>query len=710
MKMLKTLGLVLCLASLLTNFSKAEIVSVPILNGQFTVNVMTGADAYQLQQIKNNPAATQHYISDDANVNVPLQFAFPYFGQTFTNSWMYSNGAVSFKTNNAPGGFCCSGINLTTERNTGYNYSLLPLQTDLIGQTNNNFYTLGTNTSMTYGWYGINQYGTGNKSSFEVKIDNTGLVDFRFDKALVTNNNVTIGMTGDLSKGEYYQYYHGNGINKSNFGFTGVFGTGQDPCTSDPMANTTCPGYAAAYLSYQCNISALYDVSCPGYATAYFNQQCGISALYNVACPGYAAAYLSQQCNASQLYSTSCPGYAAAYLNQQCNITQLYSTSCPGYNTAYAQKLVLETQAKLASAESSKTEVAKADAPPPGAPPPPPPGAPVQDNTSTKAEVKLDLGGATISATGEIRPSDDIPDAARPPPPPGPGLVETASGPGPGPGPANASNPSLPPPPGSPAGFAERQQEAQQDRRVSSPVNALSIARNAVANTEALARAVASESSKMSYSESANPSDGIGLSLDKTGVKLNLPGLSFGNQTTAYQMETTTVNTAFYNSSNTTNTLSATSFNNTSSINISSGPTLTVTVEQEQNYAPRQENQNKNQGMELPPIPQQIASSHFENNQSSITALQEQRIDNNETVKNKGDVSELAGGVDLTKLTVIPAGYNAYMAVTIKDTPFYEIKEVYKNQVNVDNVRLLRSLGSDRLHQLMVNQQYKIGN
>jgi hypothetical protein len=50
------------------------------------------------------------------------------------------------------------------------------------------------------------------------------------------------------------------------------------------------------------------------------------------------------------------------------------------------------------------------------------------------------------------------------------------------------------------------------------------------------------------------------------------------------------------------------------------------------------------------------------------------------------------------------------MAVTIKDTPFYEIKEVYKNQVNVDNVRLLRSLGSDRLHQLMVNQQYKIGN
>ena len=83
---------------------------------------------------------------------------------------------------------------------------------------------------------------------------------------------------------------------------------------------------------------------------------------------------------------------------------------------------------------------------------------------------------------------------------------------------------------------------------------------------------------------------------------------------------------------------------------------------------------------------------------------------NNETVKNKGDVSELAGGVDLTKLTAVPAGYNAYMAVSLKDSPFYEIKEVYKNQVNVDNVRVLRGLGSDRLHQELVNQQYKIRN
>ena len=680
----RILAWVLLALTCYTASSKAEIVSVPILNGQFTVNVMTGADAYQLQQIKNNPAATSYYISDDANVNVPLGFTFPYFGQGFTNSWMYSNGAISFKSGNAPNGFCCSGINLTTTRDTGYNYSLLPLQTDLIGQTNNNFYTLGTSTSMTYGWYGINQYGSGNKSSFEVKIDNTGLVDFRFDQAIVTNNPVTIGMTGDLSKGEYYQYYHGSNLNQSSFGFNSNLSAGYDICSSDPLSSPNCTGYAAAYLTQQCGISSLYDVSCPGYATAYFNQQCGISALYDTACPGYATAYFNQQCNANQLYNTTCPGYASAYLTQQCNITQLYSTSCPGYQTAYAQKLALETQTKLASAETSRNEAPKPDAPPPGSPPPPPPGAPIQDTTSAKAEVKLDLGGATISATGEIKPSDGIPDAARPPPPP-----EMASGPGPGPsGPSNAANPSLPPPPGAPAGFAERQ-ESQQERRSGPPVNALAIARNAVAATEALARSVASESAKLSFSENANPSDGIGLNLDGTGIKLSISGLSFSSQSSSsFQQETTTSNTAF------------SSFK-------SEVASVAVTSSQEQKQLTRQDNTNTNQSMEVPMIPQQQSSTNFENKVNSITALQEQRIDNNETVKNKGDVSELAGGVDLTKLTALPTGYTSYLSFTIKDSPFYDIKEVYKNQVNVDNARALRQMSSDRLHQQLINLQYK---
>ena len=71
--------------------------------------------------------------------------------------------------------------------------------------------------------------------------------------------------------------------------------------------------------------------------------------------------------------------------------------------------------------------------------------------------------------------------------------------------------------------------------------------------------------------------------------------------------------------------------------------------------------------------------------------------------------NELAGAVDIAKMATQPAGYQAY-SFALADAPFYAPKEIYKNQVNVDNVRLLRGLGSDRLHQEMVNQQYKIGN
>jgi hypothetical protein len=87
------------------------------------------------------------------------------------------------------------------------------------------------------------------------------------------------------------------------------------------------------------------------------------------------------------------------------------------------------------------------------------------------------------------------------------------------------------------------------------------------------------------------------------------------------------------------------------------------------------------------------------------TNSQEQKT---ETVKKNVLPNELAGAVDINKMAIQPAGYQAY-SVMMPDVAFYAPKEIYKHQVNVDNVRLLRGLGSDRLHQEMVNQQYKLG-
>jgi hypothetical protein len=83
--------------------------------------------------------------------------------------------------------------------------------------------------------------------------------------------------------------------------------------------------------------------------------------------------------------------------------------------------------------------------------------------------------------------------------------------------------------------------------------------------------------------------------------------------------------------------------------------------------------------------------------------VQEQKT---ESVNRNVQPNELAGGVDIARMATQPAGYQAY-SFALADAPFYAPKEIYKNQVNVDNARVLRQLSSDRLHQDLVNLQYK---
>jgi hypothetical protein len=69
--------------------------------------------------------------------------------------------------------------------------------------------------------------------------------------------------------------------------------------------------------------------------------------------------------------------------------------------------------------------------------------------------------------------------------------------------------------------------------------------------------------------------------------------------------------------------------------------------------------------------------------------------------------NDLAVGVNLAQMATQPQGYASYTNFVLRDASFYEPKEVYKNQTVVDNVRVLRGLGSDQKHQDLVNSQYK---
>jgi hypothetical protein len=79
-----------------------------------------------------------------------------------------------------------------------------------------------------------------------------------------------------------------------------------------------------------------------------------------------------------------------------------------------------------------------------------------------------------------------------------------------------------------------------------------------------------------------------------------------------------------------------------------------------------------------------------------------------ETVNRNVQPNELAGQVDLAPMATQPAGFQAYSFV-LTDAQFYAPREIYRNQRTVDNARAQRMLqgASDRLHQIMVDQQYK---
>jgi hypothetical protein len=80
----------------------------------------------------------------------------------------------------------------------------------------------------------------------------------------------------------------------------------------------------------------------------------------------------------------------------------------------------------------------------------------------------------------------------------------------------------------------------------------------------------------------------------------------------------------------------------------------------------------------------------------------------NDGVKKNVDNNELAGNITIESIAKQPANYSQYFFM-IPDVAFYAPKEIYRNQKTVDNVRALRQMSSDRLHQQMVDQQYRRG-
>jgi hypothetical protein len=247
----------------------------------------------------------QHQISDDSFAHVPLQFGFPYYGRIFTDSYMFSNGVVGFGSVNNH--WCCTGFDLANSRGYQFDFSIMPLQTDLINYGSGRFLTEGTPQYQRYKWENISEYGVPNNlNTFGLEIRPSGFIGMYYESVNISPwRPVTIGRTGDTSQGEFYQYFHGNGFSQANFSY--VTQTTGDLCLVNPLSSPQCPNYAQAYQDQQCSLNPLYSPVCGGYEVAYFNQQCSLNALYNSQCQGYAEAYALANIVTPTAVSTTVP-------------------------------------------------------------------------------------------------------------------------------------------------------------------------------------------------------------------------------------------------------------------------------------------------------------------------------------------------------------------------------------------------------------------
>lgn len=241
---------------------------------------------------------TQYYLSDDGYTQVDIPFNFTLKNQTYTTSWMMSNGVVTFMS--PTNGFCCEGLDvLNTDMNqyTGlpyFAYSIAALWTDLIeynqdldgdGINDTGFFsqeidtnTDGTVDSLRYIWRNISEFSNyTNTNTFDTQIYDSGLVQINHFDINIGSQSVTVGVFGDPTAGEIYQYeyspyttaYENNTFTEYNFNLDAA-------CAINPLISTSCSGYAEALaqLIYEqeCASDALYDSGCTGYEEAYYSK------------------------------------------------------------------------------------------------------------------------------------------------------------------------------------------------------------------------------------------------------------------------------------------------------------------------------------------------------------------------------------------------------------------------------------------------------
>tara|TARA_R100000951_G_scaffold3046_1_gene4403 strand:- start:12751 stop:15126 length:2376 start_codon:yes stop_codon:yes gene_type:complete len=302
---------------------------------------------YDLQT--NSSGSTGLGSNDDAVSGAfNIGFTFDFYGQSFTQARMATNGCLHF---NLTGSYCGD---YTPDPLPQYTNTLFPFWTDLIKDNGSAMKAKAFDDYTIFGWYNMREYNRANSdNSIEVWLYPNNTFEYRYGELDIISHDVLIGEQGPTTSDIYTYLFH----DECNTGTTNVAGTCVNTNWNSTASNTSLEDGGSLYgvgsgNALDCS-NALNDSSCAGYDAAYLAQQCDLNDLYSDSCPGYAAAYLTQQCDITQLYSNTCPNYWDAYDEQQCDEDSQYSPSCPGYEQEASVAYYVEEEFDYGTEEDS---------------------------------------------------------------------------------------------------------------------------------------------------------------------------------------------------------------------------------------------------------------------------------------------------------------------------------------------------------------------
>jgi len=236
-----------------------------------------------------DPEVIEHQIADDGWVEVPLDFTFPFYGNSYVTSFMFSNGVVGFLDRlDVPGtgivydGLCCDGQNLSSFTGVRFNYTIMPWNTDLIDIGVGRFYTQGDSTFQKYMWEDLSEYYLPNsRNTFDLTIYPMGNIAVNYEEVQINNHAITVGVVGDLSAGEYEQWFYNHPTSGAVFWNSQEddpveIAGGESICSVVPDSHISCLYYPQVYAdnvyNQQCDLDPLYDYGCDGWDDAYIEE------------------------------------------------------------------------------------------------------------------------------------------------------------------------------------------------------------------------------------------------------------------------------------------------------------------------------------------------------------------------------------------------------------------------------------------------------